>query len=204
MTKVTIPINMQMEAGQDFSIEYNEEGCKEHNPPCVTIHSGVGWIGPFGRASYVGGINYPIAEKYLPDYMKDPSWNEAHETKLFCIYTLDDDKWKGSRFYAWDGVVGNLKPEKPPGGKSDYLINVIVGGEGIFKDATGFLVGYTYGREKLGREPAKAPEATPEDKPEGGPGAPRMPDSILKLMKGYVNLQTEGEVEALLAEINAV
>ena len=161
----TVPITMSMEAGREFYTE--------HSAGVRTIHAGVGWIQPFGRASYVAGIDYPEAEGHLPTYMND-EWMDAYGTRLFCIYTLDDEEWEGSAFYAWDGIVGNLAPydENLDDGKSDYLINVIVGGTGIFEDATGLLVGYTLGRGSSG----------PVDSIE-------LPDSILKLMEGYVNIQ---------------
>ena len=52
----------------------------------------------------------------------------------------------------------------------DYLINVIVGGTGAFEGATGVLLGVT---------PGRGPNQ------DTGYGV-ALPDSILKLMRGYV------------------
>jgi len=76
--------------------------------------------------------------------------------------------------YAYDGVVGNLEPydAKVDDGKMDYLINVIVGGTGAYKGATGMLLGRTPGK-------GKNTEVT-----EGI----SLPISILKLMDGYIKI----------------
>lgn len=79
VTYQTVPLTMQMEAGVPFHLEDHPDGT-------MTIHSGIGWMMPFGRASYVGGIGYPEAEEYKPDYMDDDSWSAMFSTGLFCIY----------------------------------------------------------------------------------------------------------------------
>jgi hypothetical protein len=65
--------------------------------------------------------------------------------------------------------MGNIQPVVNDDGKMDYLMNIIVGGTGAFEGATGMLLGITPGRGTL----------DPVD-------GIWLPDSILKLMKGYV------------------
>lgn len=158
----TVPLTMQMEAGAPFHLE-------DHPGGIATVHSGVGWMLPFGRASYVGGIGYPEAEKYKPDYMDDESWGAMFSTGLFCIYSFEDGD-----IYAFDGVMGNVQPALlPPGddGKGDYLLNVIVGGTGRYRNANGILLGRTTGR-------GDAPDTT-------------LPLTLLKTMEGYINIQVK-------------
>lgn len=157
-----VPINMEMEAGSDF---YDLEA------PPVTIHSGVGWLEPFGRAEYIAGVGPGYAElsaEYRPDFMGLESWqNMFGSLSLFCIYSFNDE----DSFYAFDGIMGNIQPKVDDDGKMDYLMNIIVGGTGAFEDATGILLGITPGR---GAEE------------EVGDYGISLPDSILKLMNGYV------------------
>lgn len=157
-----VPMNMEMEAGSDF---YEPRGIG------FTIHSGVGWLEPFGRAEYVAGVGYPEAPAYRPDFMDDPSWTDMFGSLgLFCIYSFNETDC----FYAFDGIMGNIQPKVNDDGKMDYLMNIIVGGTGAFEDATGMLLGITPGRGT-------------EDPVDGI----WLPDSILKLMKGYVLIHEE-------------
>ena len=71
--------------------------------------------------------------------------------------------------YVLDLSTGNIQPVVNDDGKMDYLMNIIVGGTGAFEGATGMLLGITPGRGT-------------EDPVDGI----SLPDSILKLMKGYV------------------
>jgi hypothetical protein len=152
-----VPMNMEMEAGSDF-YEPRDVG--------FTIHSGIGWLEPFGRAEYVAGVGYPEAPAYRPDFMDDPSWQDMFGSlRLFCIYKFNEE----DSFYAFDGIMGNIQPVVNDDGKMDYLMNIIVGGTGAFEGATGMLLGITPGRGTL----------DPVD-------GIWLPDSILKLMKGYV------------------
>ncbi len=156
-----IPITMEMEAG---AAQYEEWPGGEK-----TIHSGIGWILPFGRSEYVAGMGYPEAEAYpMPSYMND-EWMSTYNTRLFCIYRLADGD-----IYAYDGITGNYMPELENGddGKMDYLINVIVGGTGAYEGATGMLLGRTPGR------------GASTDVSEGV----SLPVSILKLMEGYIKI----------------
>lgn len=161
-TYQTIPVSMQMEAGTPFEQPWDtSDGSR-----CV--HSGFGWIAPFGRASYVGVVGYPPAADYRPAYMDDDTWSALFGgTGLFCIYSLEDGD-----IYVFDGVMGNLEPGVDDDGKSDYLINVIVGGTGRYKDANGMFVGRTTGRL------------------DGGPDT-GLPLSLLKTMEGYINIKVK-------------
>lgn len=156
-----ITITMEMEAGA-AQYEAWPGGGK-------TIHSGIGWILPFGRSEYVAGMGYPEAEKYpTPSYMNE-EWMSIYGTRLFCIYHLADGD-----IYAYDGITGNYMPNLEDGddGKMDYLINVIVGGTGAYEGATGMLLGRTPGR------------GASTDVSEGV----SLPVSILKLMEGYIKI----------------
>jgi hypothetical protein len=154
-----IPIKMEMEAG---AAQY-----KQWPGGQKTIHAGIGWIHPFGRGEYVAGKGYPEAEKFPePSYFNE-EWMKTYETDLFCIYMLKD-----GNIYAYDGVVGNLEPAEGDDGKMDYLINVIVGGTGVYEGATGIMVGRTPGK-------GKSTEVTEGIK---------LPVSILKLMDGYIKI----------------
>lgn len=158
MTYQTVPLTIQMEAGVPFHQEEPEVG--------KTIHSGIGWMTPFGRASYVGGIGYPEAAEYKPDYMDDASWSELFSTGLFCIYSLEDGD-----IYAFDGVMGGVEPIVDDDGKMDYLMNVIVGGTGRYRNANGILLGRTPGR-------GDAPDSN-------------LPLVLIKIMEGYINIQVK-------------
>jgi hypothetical protein len=158
-TYKTIPITMEMEAGAAQYKEWPGGG--------KTIHSGIGWLQPFGRSEYVAGMGYPEMKDFpKPSYFNE-EWMKVYQTDLFCIYRLKDGD-----IYAYDGVVGNLEPADNDDGKMDYLINVIVGGTGAYEGATGMLVGRTPGRGKSA---------------EVGQGL-KLPVSILKLMNGYIKI----------------
>jgi len=159
VTYQTVPLTMQMEAGVPFHLEGPEVE--------RTIHSGIGWLAPFGRASYVAGVGYEEADAYRPDYMTDESWSAMFSTGLFCIYSLEDGD-----IYAFDGVMGNIEPTvAEDDGKIDYLMNVIVGGTGRYRNANGILLGRTPGR-------GDAPDSS-------------LPLVLMKIMEGYINLQVK-------------
>ena len=160
----TIPISMHFQAGSGEWVAWPSGG--------MTIHSGVGYIEPFGAASYSCGINYPEAADFpKPDYMNDPSW--PYSTHLFCVYTMDDGS--GS-IITYDGVMGNLKPSGftgIEGNKMDELLNVVVGGTGAYEGALGMWVGHTEGYGEM--SPV-------------GPGSMTLPESLFKIMDGYIKL----------------
>jgi len=159
-----VPMNMEMEAGSDF-YEPRDVG--------FTIHSGIGWLEPFGRAEYIAGIGYPEASSYRPAFMDYQSWTDMFGSLgLFCIYSFNEE----DSFYAFDGIMGNIQPLANDDGKMDYLMNIVVGGTGAFKGATGMFLGITPGRGT-----------------EDPVGAISLPDSILKLMNGYIIVTYEEE-----------
>jgi hypothetical protein len=160
----TIPISMHFQAGSGEWKQWPSGG--------MTIHSGVGYIEPFGAASYSCGIGYPEAANFpKPNYMIDPSWTSTFSTNLFCVYLLDDG-W----IIAYDGVMGNLKPsgfDGIVGNKMDQLINVVVGGTGAYAGAVGMWVGHTEGWGEM------SPVGT---------GSMTLPKSLFKILKGYIKL----------------
>ena len=157
-----VPMVMEMEAGFQFytpSPDFNG----------LTIHSGEGWLEPFGRAQYWAGM-YPGAAALRPDFMDDASWKSMFGgTNLFCIYKFNDT----DSFYAWDGIMGNIQPTVSDDGKMDCLINVVCGGTGAFANATGLFIGYTPGRGHTQTTSSNI----------------GLPLSIMKLMEGYVRLR---------------
>lgn len=166
VTYQTIPIGMMMEAGYSYAQDWWPDDPDDPND--AILHSGVGWLTPFGRAEYVAVRNWDGAEQYRPAFMAYDSWQHLFGSLgLFCVYRLPDGD-----IYAFDGIMGNIEPLANDDGKMDYLLNVIVGGTGRFEDAGGILLGITPGRG------AEQPTGT----------GISLPDSILKLMEGYVEI----------------
>jgi hypothetical protein len=157
----TIPIAIQMEAGNTHWDAWSSG---------KTIIAGTGWIMPFGRGSYHYGMGYAEATDELrPDFMDSPSWTTPYPTKNLCIYHLQDGD-----LYAYDGIVANLE-QPTEDGKTDYLLEVVVGGTGKFKGANGIILGRAVGRGKAVKV--------------GGPFP--LPDVIVKTMEGYVNVKVK-------------
>lgn len=165
-----IPVNIEMEAGRDQWNVYTSGS---------TIIAGTGWVEPFGRSDYHYGFGYDEAQSGAagekPSYMND-TWLESYPTNNLCIYHLD-----GGDIYAYDGTMGNLVPESDDG-KVDCVLEVIVGGSGDYVDATGMLVGYTFGRGEA---------AVPDDQTLDI----ELPDSILKIMEGYILIKPADDGE---------
>jgi hypothetical protein len=155
----TVPVTLSMEAGSGEFVA-RPEGGEVH-------HAGIGYLEPYGPASYSCGLNYPEAKLYpFPDYFTS-SFHKAYETDgfIFCVYTV-----KEGSIYAYDSIAGRISTSTD--GRKDELINVIVGGTGEFKGAVGLWVGCAQGRGKV---------------TEVAPGR-KLPQSILKLMSGYVRM----------------
>jgi hypothetical protein len=155
----TVPITLSMQAGSE-EFHARAEGGEVH-------HSGLGYLDPYGPASYSCGINYPEAKQYpFPDYFT-LSFHKAYDTDgfIFCAYTV-----KEGSIYAYDAIAGRVSTTAE--GRKDEIVNVIVGGTGAFKDAVGLWVGITQGTGKV---------------TEVAPGR-KLPQSILKLMSGYVRV----------------
>jgi len=153
-------ITMQMQAG------YNEYS---HYPGAEkTKHAGIGYLHPFGKCDYWAGFGFPEQKKHpKPDYFNE-TWESIYKTKYFCIYRLADGD-----IYAYDGIAANYEPYKGESKeKRDHLINVIVGGSGAYKGCNGMMLGMAPGR-------GDARELEEDVK---------LPQSILKLMSGYINI----------------
>lgn len=164
----TIPISMHMQAGAGEWWQW---------PDAIrTIHSGVGYIEPFGKASYSCGIGYPEKADFpAPAYFTE-DWYAAFPTSLFCVYTIEDGS---GTIITYDGVMGNLKPSGwngITGNKMDQLINVVVGGTGDYESATGMWVGHTEGWGEMIAV---------------GDGSMTLPKSLFKIMDGYIKLKEE-------------
>ena len=156
----TISIYMEMEAGSGEFQVWPGGG--------KTYHSGIGYIKPFGKASYFCGIDYPEEKDApRPDYMNQ-TWQDVYKTKYLCIYRLPDGD-----IYAYDGIVGNFVPfAEGTREKQDELLNIIVGGTGAYKGANGLMLGTADGR-------GPAAEVAPDI---------WLPRSLLKIMEGYINI----------------
>ena len=156
----TISIVIEMEAGSGEFQRWPGGG--------KTVHAGIGYIKPFGKASYYAGTDYPEEELYpRPDYFNQ-TWMDLYKTKLLCVYMLPD-----GNIFAYDGIAGCYEPMAPDTTeKMDELINVIVGGTGAYEGANGMLLGHTQGR---GEGTEVAPDVT-------------LPRSLLKIMEGYINI----------------
>ncbi|MFT4197217.1 MAG: hypothetical protein QM601_04795 [Pseudoxanthomonas sp.] len=155
----------------DTRIEF-EAGAAYFNPwPQAerTVHSGIGYIEPFGAAHYACGNGFrEQAEHPVPEELK--AWfagRAADKNPLFCVYRLRDGD-----LYAYDVVIGNQYDRPQANEHRDVLVNVVIGGTGAYQGASGIWTGATLGRG---------------EKKEVQPGA-SLPASILKLMDGYVRL----------------
>lgn len=175
-----IPISMTMQAGFQ---EY-----QAYDSGMMTIHAGIGYIDPLGEGHYYAGIGYDeIAGNEEAIYVSD--WMDANfGCSLFCIYSLPEGD-----IYAWDGIYGanatdlsnymsgedGYTPEEVNGTvptRGDTLINIIVGGTGRYAGATGVLIGTTSGGGVY-------------DTVDGM----TLPQTLFKLMEGYIKIPTEVE-----------
>lgn len=157
----TVPTTIQFEAGAGLYRQWSGGG--------MTWHTGVGYIEPYGAATYFCGVGYAEQKQFpMPAYIADlVKTQTADSNPLFCIYQL-----KNGSLYVYDAVVGNLFTDSASTDKKDQLINIVVGGSGEFTGATGLWVGDTQGRGEV------APVASGQ----------KLPTSILKLMSGYIRL----------------
>jgi hypothetical protein len=158
-------ITLQMQAGFNEFSQY--PGAEK------TKHAGIGYLHPFGKCNYWAGFGFPEQKKHpRPDYFTK-TWDAMYKTKYFCIYRLADGD-----IYAYDGIVANYEPYKGDSKeKRDHLINVIVGGSGAYKGCNGMMLGMAPGR-------GEARELEYEVK---------LPQSILKLMSGYINIPVKSK-----------
>ncbi|OGO14742.1 MAG: hypothetical protein A2Z02_06895 [Chloroflexi bacterium RBG_16_48_7] len=158
-------ITLQMQAGFN---EYSQYPGAEK-----TKHAGIGYLHPFGKCDYWAGFGFPEQKKHpRPDYF-NKTWESQFKTKYFCVYSLTDGD-----IYAYDGIVANYEPYKGDSKeKRDHLINVIVGGSGAYKGCNGMMLGMAPGR-------GDARELEFDVK---------LPQSILKLMSGYINVPVKNK-----------
>lgn len=156
------PIDMRLEAGAAFYDPW---------PSGTTIHSGVGYIDPYGAVDYWCGVDYAEAATF-PDRLEQNAEllaNSRDGNPLFCIYRAD-----AGDIYVLDVLIGSIQRREGSIERVDAVVNVVLGGTGDFAGASGVWVGTTSGRGE-GSEVA--------------PGI-SLPDSILKLMEGYVRVPT--------------
>ncbi|MCC7463975.1 MAG: hypothetical protein IT480_16125 [Gammaproteobacteria bacterium] len=133
----------------------------------TTFHAGSGYIKPFGAASYSCGTGYAEASRH-PAPAGVAAWFAAHaidQNPLFCVYRLKDGD-----LYVYDYLIGHVQLDAASDVRSDAVVNIVVGGSGIFSGASGVWTGTTDGRGVL---TAVRPDY-------------RLPASILKLMDGYL------------------
>ncbi|MGC3980451.1 MAG: hypothetical protein QM808_04240 [Steroidobacteraceae bacterium] len=156
-----VPTSVTFEAGSGLYQQWPGGG--------VTWHSGIGYIEPFGQASYSCGVGYAEAKANpIPAHLIELVKSQTADTNpLFCIYTL-----KTGTLFVYDAVVGNVFTDSTTGERKDQLINIIVGGTGEFSGASGFWEGVTQGR---GTQTSVA-------------SGQKLPVSILKLMSGHLRL----------------
>lgn len=154
------PISLQMEAGFSFFHPWSSG---------QTYHSGIGYIKPYGAAEYSCGTGYKEADAApvnaaLQSYLLQ----HADDTNpLFCVYRLADGD-----LYTLDVLVGGVQRDDSHDVRVDEVLNVVLGGTGKFQGASGFWVGSTAGRGKMQAIRANW----------------SLPNSILKIMDGYVRL----------------
>jgi len=161
------PISMRLEAGTAFYEAWSSG---------TTIHSGVGYIDPYGSTDYWCGIDYAEAEAF-PDRMAQNAellGNSRDSAPLFCVYRAE-----GGDIYVLDVLIGSIERREGSIERVDAVVNVVLGGTGVFEDASEFWVGTTSGRGE-GNEVA--------------PGI-SLPDSILKLMEGFVRVPAEAPAD---------
>lgn len=157
----TYEVVAQIDAGASLFAKWPSGG--------ETWHHGVGFLDPFGTVEYFCGKNFPEARD-----IPLPEWGKGFFTQLtgradplFCVYRTKDGD-----FYVYDSVPGTLMRTDTAG--RDLIMNVVVGGSGPYKGATGIWLGRTEGV-------APRREVTP-----GRMGN----ETLLKIMTGYVKVPT--------------
>ena len=166
---------------------------KNYDPGIKTIHTGIGYLDPFGEGFYYAGIMFPESFS-APESIYVSDWMDAnYGCSLFCIYHTN-----AGDIYAWDGIYGanardmsnfmqgddaytidEVNGTIPTRG--DALINIVAGGTGMFKGAYGVLIGSTSGGgvyDTVG-------------------GDMTLPQTLFKFMEGYVVVPDECETTSL-------
>jgi len=152
------PVRLEFEAGAAFFQPWSSG---------TTFHSGVGYLKPFGAASYHCGTGYAEAREH-PAPAGLAAWfaaNAIDQNPLFCIYRLDEGD-----LYAYDYLIGHVQLDAARDVRNDEVVNIVVGGTGRFQGASGVWTGTTDGRGAM--KEVRSGYA--------------LPATILKLMDGYV------------------
>ena len=165
---MTYNVRMAYEAGYDLLKQWPCDG--------LTVHAGIGWFHPFGRSEYYAIAGDCPEKKAFPieEYFTE-KWMDIFDTGLFCIYRLQDGD-----IYAYDGIFQQRGagdegvPSKTVELRRDILTNVIVGGTGRYKGATGLMIGTAEGsgQSKLVNEEIQQ----------------TLPQALLKCLEGYIKI----------------
>lgn len=171
-----------------------------------TSHYGIGWFSPFGLSDYCY-VAQSEEEKDFPwEKFMNQTWLDKFNTRGFCIHRTEHGD-----LYAFDGVfMKRAGPETEKEGQNDdcrrdMLVNVFVGGTGMFQGAFGILWGTTEGSGEIGEAvgaskgpmpPEMAGKLPPEllakwDKGES------IPSSLLKIFRGFIKIPVRDEQEVL-------
>jgi hypothetical protein len=132
-----------------------------------TWHYGEGYIEPLGPAEYYCGMGFPEEKDHpLPEWAKGMFKALSGKPEaLFCIYQT-----RAGLLFAWDAPVG-ARYRYAEGSQNDR-INLIVGGTGQFKNATGLWNDSTEYR-------GVATQVIPGH---------RIKEMTIKVMQGYIQL----------------
>lgn len=152
------PVRVEFEAGAGFFEAWSSG---------TTFHAGIGYIKPFGAARYSCGTGYAEAREH-PSPPGIAQWfaaNAIDQNPLFCVYRLKDGD-----LYAYDYLIGHVQLDPPNDVRNDEVVNLVIGGSGRFRGASGVWTGTTDGRGTLVEVRSGY----------------RLPATILKLMDGYV------------------
>jgi len=167
---VVVPVSMYMQAGY--------EQWQKWPAGDVTVHSGEGYLDPFGVGTYTMGIGYPEqTAAFMPNVWYSDWWISAFCGGSFCMYQLADGD-----IYCLDGVYGKIEVNAldtavSPDynfGREDALINLIVGGTGAYEGATGIMLGHT---------PSTGSQQTA--------GVMMLPQALFKILQGYIRIPND-------------
>ena len=160
----TYEVQIQLEASSNLYQKYGTQG--------VTWHHGLGFIAPFGYASYNCGKGFPEEKNFPLTPWQAGLFNTltGRADALFCLYTTKD-----GTFFVRDSVAGTVyrdTDDQGNGASRNMMVNLVVGGSGAYVGATGIWTGFTEGRGTV-----------------SSPAAGRMlPAVLLKIMNGYVKI----------------
>ena len=174
-----IPVQMYMQAGH--------EQWEKWSSGFFTVHSGEGYIDPFGVGTYSMGMGYAEqGPSHQTGVWMTDWWQKAFCGGAFCNYQLQDGD-----IYVLDGVYGNITKNATDAfdgqeynyGREDALINMIVGGTGIFENSTGIMIGHT-----------------PSCGSQVNPGPMVLPQALFKFMEGYIKVYDDPSTAPVYVE----